>query len=684
MRSVLLSVVALFFAGCAASPPDAVDASQSGSPSGDLDASVSGAPDVSVSGLFDAAAAAAAAPDVAMVTPSLTPPNSCFPATVLPPVLSVPAESTGGTAIPAGGTSLIPLGIVTPPSYGVVVQSTVEVTGQSFTKAVEYVSTTATGNAYDKGNYINTTAAVAAGDIVLVSFWARCAQSLAETAECTTHTAFQLNVNPYTAEVTLDITPGPNWTQYFMPFKAATSHPAAAAEFTFSLNYPNQTLQLAGFAAVDYGTSLSLVQMPVTTITYDGRDANAAWRAVAAANIAKNRMANLTVHVVDAQGAPVSGAQVSVNMTRNAFGFGTAQAGHDFLPGAAIDGGAASPWDNYRSYLPQLFNISVEENSLKWPFVAGDMGPSWNLALGIASTDWASQHGLRTRGHNLVWPSWRNSPIAVKTLAAADLRTTVNQHIKDEVTALTGKVDHWDVVNEPFDNHEITDLLGNCGTTPNCEAGLDEMATWFSQTRAIDTKAKLFINDYAILEGGGGTTSHRDEFERVVKGLIARNAPLDGVGLQGHFGTALTSPDDLNTLLDRFGAYKDLWITEYDITINDLLLAGDYTRDFLTVLYSHPAVAGFLMWGFWDGAHWKKNAPLFTKDWQLKPAGVAYYDLVLNQWWTCTGGSSDDAGAYVANGHLGDYAVTATLGAQTATATATLAKGGSEITVHLN
>jgi endo-1,4-beta-xylanase len=658
MRFVSLPLAALVFAGC-------------------------GSVSVSPSQEADAAVAAAAAPDVAMVTPTLTAPSSCFPSTVLPTVLSVPAEASAVTTIPEGGTSVIAAGIVTPPYYGGVTPTAVDVTGQSFTQAVQYVTTTATGNAWDKGNYINTNAAVAAGDVVLVSFWARCEQSLAETAVCTTHAAFQINTSPYTGEASLDITPGPIWTQYFMPFKASASHAAGAAEFTFSLNYANQTLQLAGFAAVDYGTSLSLWQLPVTQVTYDGRDANAPWRAVAAANIAKNRMANLTVHVVDAQGAPVSNAQVSVNMIRNAFGFGTAQAGHDFLPGASSDAGAASPWDNYRAYLPQLFNISVEENALKWPAVAGDWGASWNLALGVASIDWADQHGLRTRGHNLIWPSWRNSPAAVKPLAAADLRTAVNQHIQDEVTALAGKLDHWDVVNEPFDNHEITDLLGNC-TTPNCEAGLDEMATWFTQARAIDAKPKLFINDYAILEGGGGTTSHRDEYERVIQGLIARNAPLDGIGLQGHFATALTSPDDLMTLLDRFGAYKELWVTEYDITITDFLLAGDYTRDFMTVLYSHPAVAGFVMWGFWDGAHSKKNAPLFTQDWKLKPAGVAYYDLVFNQWWTCTGGSTDDTGAYVANGHLGDYTVSVTVGAQTVTTTASLVKGGAEITVTLN
>lgn len=670
MRSARLSLMLMVaaLAGCS---------TDSSGPSPSEDASVQEVgPDAQV-GRPDAAPT----PDVAMVTPVLTPPGACFPAMALPTVLAVPAGSDLPTTAPSGGTAVIGEGLVSPPVYGGLTKTVVDVTGQSFAQAVQFTTTAVTGNIWDKGSYINSTAALSAGDIVLVSFWARCAQSLAETAQCTAHTAFQLSASPYTTEATLDITPGPIWTQYFMPFRAAASHAAGTAQIALSLNYPNQAIEFASFSVLSYGTSITLSQLPVTRVSYDGRDAKAPWRATAAANIAKNRMANLVVHVVDAQGVAVPDAQVSVNMTRNAFGFGTAQAAHSFLPEPTVDGGTTS-WDIYRGYLPKLFNVATDENALKWQALAGDWGSSFNLALGVASMDWATKHGMRARGHTLIWPSWRNSPKALKTLSAADLRTTVNQHINDVATALAGKVDHWDVVNEPFDNHEITDLIGGC-STPNCETGLDEMATWFAQTRAVDTKAKLFINDYAILEGGGGTTNHRDEYERVIQGLIARKAPLDGIGLQGHFGTALTSPDDLVTLLDRYGAYAELWVTEYDINVTDLLLAGDYTRDFLTVLYSHPAVGGFVMWGFWDGAHWVKNAPLFTQDWKLKPAGAAYYDLVFNKWWTCTGGNTDATGAYVASGHLGDYAITVTAGAQTATAVASLVKGGSEVTVQL-
>ena len=54
------------------------------------------------------------------------------------------------------------------------------------------------------------------------------------------------------------------------------------------------------------------------------------------------------------------------------------------------------------------------------------------------------------------------------------------------------------------------------------------------------------------------------------------------------------------------------------------------------------------MWGFWDGAHWKNNAPLYRRDWSLKPAGAAYRDLVLKTWRT------DASGKTGADGDAGD------------------------------
>jgi endo-1,4-beta-xylanase len=31
--------------------------------------------------------------------------------------------------------------------------------------------------------------------------------------------------------------------------------------------------------------------------------------------------------------------------------------------------------------------------------------------------------------------------------------------------------------------------------------------------------------------------------------------------------------------------------------------------------FAHPSVEGILMWGFWQGKHWRPNAFLWKKDW---------------------------------------------------------------------
>jgi len=87
----------------------------------------------------------------------------------------------------------------------------------------------------------------------------------------------------------------------------------------------------------------------------------------------------------------------------------------------------------------------------------------------------------------------------------------------------------------------------------------------------------------------------------------------------------------------------------------DEQLAADVLRDLLTASFSIPAVSGFLMWGFWDGSHWKKNAPLFHKDWSPKPALAVWENLVLHSSCRTHGSWKTDQ-----KGHLSFHAFTGT------------------------
>ena len=104
---------------------------------------------------------------------------------------------------------------------------------------------------------------------------------------------------------------------------------------------------------------------------------------------------------------------------------------------------------------------------------------------------------------------------------------------------------------------------------------------------------------------------------------------------------------------------KEIKITEFDIAITQEAVQADYTRDFMTMVFSHPSVKGILSWGFWENRHWEPNAAMYTSDWSIKPNGIAYNDLVFNDWWTKDTTLISDANGQVSlNGFLGTYSYT--------------------------
>jgi hypothetical protein len=124
-------------------------------------------------------------------------------------------------------------------------------------------------------------------------------------------------------------------------------------------------------------------------------------------------------------------------------------------------------------------------------------------------------------------------------------------------------------------------------------------------------------------------------------------------------------------------------VTEFDINTIDEQLQADYTRDFLTMVFSRPEFESFTMWGFWEGAHWKPDAAMFARDWTAKPNALAYRNLVLDEWRTRAEGQTDAGGKITQRGFLGEYRVTVTAGAKSTTATVKLPREGATLDVRL-
>lgn len=541
--------------------------------------------------------------------------------------------------------------------------SVVEVSGQPFSKALRAEIREKSTNLWDVQLAATSTSAVRSGDVLLASFWFRTEYTAAESGEAETELNFELNRQPYEKSLTHSVRAGAEWRQVLVPFVAKRNFREGEAQVTFRLGYSPRTIDIADIKVENFQKQLVLADLPRSKASYVGMEDGAAWRAKADARIDQLRKANLTIRVTGKNGKPVPNAEVTVRLTKHAFNFGTALSAESLLAGGR---------DAYRKILLEHFNMATLENDLKWEAIE-----DWRFPLdrGVQAVEWLREAGLAVRGHVLVWPGWENTPARLQRLKndRAALAKAVTDHIRRMMTALEGRCEQWDVVNEPFTNHEVLDLLGP-----------EVMVDWFELARSIDPKPKLYINDFGILSGGGGTTAHRDHYEKMIQLLVDKGAPLDGIGMQGHFGSSLTAPEDLMAILDRYGRFgKDIAVTEFDVVMDDEELAGRYVRDFYTVLFSHPRVTTLVMWGFWDANHWKKNAVMYRRDMTLKPGGQAYRDLVLGKWRTNQKGTTGPSGQFVTRGFKGKYEIVVRAGEQSQTVQGVLGDAGSRIDVTI-
>ncbi len=561
-------------------------------------------------------------------------------------------------------------------AIGAVTASTVSVTGQSFAQARRATVNSLSANFYDAQLSTPAIANVNAGDVLLLTFFAR------DVGGTTLNpvramAVFELSGGAYTKSLTSEFfLSGGQWRRFEIPFVAATAHGSAgalASHLTFQIGFRLQTIEFGGVSLLNFGTALGLNDLPRTGQTYAGRSgADTAWRDAAEAQIDQLRKRDWIVNVQDTSGRLIDGASVRLNLRNHRFGFGTAVDASTLL-------NASEPnRSSYRSFLLSNFNKVVLENDLKWDAWAN--GPS----LAGQAITWLKSNGITDiRGHNLVWPSWiyipaspgnsygginyRSNPnkedsqeeyeahIAVDGLANAKLwlRSRINTHLNTVAgnSQIRGNLKDWDVVNEPFTSRDVLDIFGD-----------SIMVDWFNQVRGIDPAARLFLNDFPSIAGG----AHLDYFINTVQTLLGLGAAIDGLGIQAHQGNATPGISLVQTTLDRLEAIGlPVQITEFDSTNDDPQVQADYLRDLMMLSFSRANVDAFMNWGFWAGQHWLPEAAFVDANWNLRPNGQQWIDLIHTDWTTdATMTTSASGSTPSARCFVGDYEITVSLAGQ--------------------
>jgi endo-1,4-beta-xylanase len=248
-----------------------------------------------------------------------------------------------------------------------------------------------------------------------------------------------------------------------------------------------------------------------------------------------------------------------------------------FPIGAAVD---PTSRETHAPLLEQHFNSVTAENEMKFESVEPLEGV-FDYAEADRLVAFAQAHGMKVRGHTLVWhrqtPQWVFQAAGGGPASRELLLSRLKSHIDHVVGHFKGRVYAWDVVNEAI----LDD--GKYRTEHEAEAdqrsrwhgilGVDYIAQAFEYAHAADPAAKLFYNDYRNY-----IPAKRQAIYEMLKELLARGVPIHGVGLQCHLsiepstdpthhGFHQTLPEMEATIELYASLGLDVQVTELDVSV---------------------------------------------------------------------------------------------------------------------
>jgi len=336
------------------------------------------------------------------------------------------------------------------------------------------------------------------------------------------------------------------------------------------------------------------------------------------------------------------------------------------VPGAVTNNGAgvsnALLPNNPQYPLLKHFNVVVAENEMKPEnIMPSSEGGAYKWANADALVNYAEANSKRARGHVLIWhsqtPSWFFPSSGSGEEKKAKLYENMENHIKTVFEKYRGRIDTWDVCNEVVDQSVFTN--GGARTDSKYTqimeaAGLSGINRYEYVLKAFEwarqyadenggEDVKLYLTDFGIErrfpDTPAGQKSKIDAFEDLVDYLIANNAPVDGIGFQGHFRLYDHPVTQISEGIDRFSAKTKndgkklmIQICEMDISLfsnakgeaNSTKISGsnleqrledlaDTYREFFDMFetkYNEGKLDMVLIWGISDGNSWLNNHPV--------------------------------------------------------------------------
>ena len=308
--------------------------------------------------------------------------------------------------------------------------------------------------------------------------------------------------------------------------------------------------------------------------------------------------------------------------------------------------------------LKKHVNWLVAENSMK-PVSLQPTEGNFNWTQADQLVEFAKANNMEVRFHTLVWHTqvgaWFFKDLEGKPMVDETdegkreankklLLERLDTHVRTIVSRYSDDINSWDVVNEVI---EPGDPDGMRASEWYQITGTEFIETAFRAAReAGGPNIKLYINDY-----GTDDAVKRDRLYELVKEMLDKDVPIDGVGHQTHINIEWPPVGSIIESMEKFAALGlDNLVTELDMSLyvwNDRSDFGEeipehivqkqadrYAELFEAFKEHNDIISGVVFWGIADDHTWLSTFPvtrteapfLFDKQLHAKPAFWAVVD----------------------------------------------------------
>lgn len=386
-------------------------------------------------------------------------------------------------------------------------------------------------------------------------------------------------------------------------------------------------------------------------------------------NIEQYRKGGASLVFLDEKGNPIKNADVQIEQFSQDFWFGNlvfelVNQGPDKLYKAKL----------FQERFSALFNFAIFP--FYWAAYEGSPGkPHWQKNQ--ATLDWCLANGITCKGHPLGWTGQYGTPKWLLDLPEETATELYKARIYNNVIGYKGKINIWDVVNEPVNSIPWEDAMKDKTNNDGIRYYVDKYKTehfapWIEKSYkwAYDANpdGHYILNEYFTL----AIPEVRQRFYELIKELRRRNTPVGGIGIQAHEPREMWfSPVEMYKTFDLFSEFHlPIHITEYIPQSSGKEITGwrtgkwteeaqaEYAEQFYTLAFGHPSVASITWWGLSDRDIWLEGGGLIDKDYNPKPVYNRLMKLIKEDWMTKNLNlKTSDSGEVFFRGFYGKYKV---------------------------